>query len=57
MSRLIERNNLESLYKKANEKIEWLYNNVWHKDFLHEANEYAILTKKINDFYKNNKCK
>lgn len=57
MSRLIEKNNLESLYKKANEKIDWMLNNVWHKDFLHEANEYAILTKKINDFYKNNKCK
>lgn len=54
---LIDKNNIQDLIKRANEKIRWMEDNVFHPSFLNVANEYAILTVRINSYIVNNRLK
>ncbi|GEM_PF-5054540 len=52
---MIERTNIDLLIERANDTISWLEDNVFHPDFYKKANQYAILTVRISNYYKNNK--
>ena len=52
---LIDKNNIQELTRRANEKIKWMEDNVFHPSFLQVANEYAILTVRISNYNKINR--
>lgn len=54
---LIDKTDIHDLTNRANEKIRWMEDNVFHPSFSDVANEYAILTVRINSYIVNNRLK
>ncbi|MEG2151254.1 MAG: hypothetical protein RRY36_08560 [Bacteroidaceae bacterium] len=57
---LIERTKIEELLARSDDVCSWIVDNFLNSnihDFEEKANEYAILSVRINNYYKNNKRK
>lgn len=54
---LIDKTDVQDLVRRANEKIRWMEENAFHPSFSDVANEYAVLTVRINSYIVNNRLK